>query len=120
MKPVHWMGSSRRDLRQFPKEVRRAIGYALESAQNDDRHASAKPLAGFGGAGVLEIVEDFRGDAYRGIYTVRFADAVYVLHVFMKKSKKGIATPRRELDLIRTRLKKAKEEYEQWLRSRSR
>src|ERR1700733_11329302 len=86
-KPAHWMGSSRRDLRGFPAEARREIGYALSFAQNGRKNPSAKPLKGFKRAGVLEIVEDHPGDAYRAIYTVRFALVVYVLHVFKKKSK---------------------------------
>jgi phage-related protein len=117
MKPVHWIGSSREDLREFPEDVRHDIGFALESAQKGDKHPSAKPLRGFGHGGVLEIVENSQGNAYRAIYTVRFAEAIYVLHAFQKKSKSGIATPEREIDLIRERLKRAEKDYEQWLES---
>jgi phage-related protein len=112
-KPVHWIGSSRQDLRDFPAEARRDIGFALSFAQAGRKHSSAKPLKGFKGSGVLEIVEDHRGDAYRAVYTVRFALAVYVLHVFKKKSKSGIATPRYEMELVERRLKAAAVDYEQ-------
>ena len=117
LRPVHWIGSSKKDLRDFPKEVRREIGLALDNAQRGGKHPSAKPLRGFGGS-VLEIVENHFGDAYRTVYTVRFAKAVYVLHCFMKKSKSGVKTPKHENDLIEARLKRAKEDYEQWLLER--
>jgi len=117
MKPVHWVGSSREDLQSFPTEVKRDIGFALDTAQRGDKHPSAKPLQGFGGASVLEIVENHDGDTYRAVYTVRFAEAIYVLHCFQKKSKRGIKTPKKELDLIAARLKKAQEDYEQWLKA---
>ena len=117
LKPLHWIGSSRDDLKAFPKEVRRDIGFALQAAQSGGKHPSAKPLRGFGGAGVLEVVEDYRGDTYRAVYTVQFAETVYVLHCFKKKSKRGIKTPKKELDLITARLKKAQEDYEQWLKA---
>jgi phage-related protein len=80
----------------------------------DDKHPSAKPLQGFGGAGVLEIVEDHDGETYRAIYTVCFADAGYVLHTFQKKSKRGVKTPQRDLDRIRVRLQRAEQDYQQW------
>jgi phage-related protein len=89
------------------------IGFALSFAQNGREHPSAMPLKGFHGAGVLEIVEDCRGDAYRAIYTVRFASAVYVLHAFKKKSKSGIATPRHEMELVERRLKAAETDYQE-------
>lgn len=107
MKPLEWVGRSQDDLREFPAAVKRDIGFALYFAQMGDKHPSAKPLKGFGGAGVLDVVEDFDGSTYRAVYTVRFADAIYVLHVFQKKAKKGIATPRQELELIRKRLRHA-------------
>ena len=91
----------------MPDEVQQVFGFGLYYAQIGLLHPDAKPLKGFGSAGVLEIVEDRRGDSYRALYTVRFADAVYVLHCFQKKSKYGIETPKREMDLIRTRLKEA-------------
>jgi phage-related protein len=112
-KPVRWIGSSREDLREFPVDARRDIGFALWFAQKGRKHSSAKPLKGFKGAGVLEIVEDHRGDSYRAIYTVRFAFAVYVLHALKKKSKSGIATPRHELELVERRLKAAEADYQQ-------
>jgi phage-related protein len=112
-KPVHWIGSSREDLREFPAEARRDIGFALSFAQSGKKHPSAKPLKGFKGAAVLEIVEDYRGDTDRAIYTVRFASAVYVLHAFKKKSKSGIATPRHEMELVERRLKAAEADYQQ-------
>ena len=113
-KPVRWVGSSRDDLRAFPEEVRNRVGGALWEAQLGRKAPYAKPLKGFGGAGVLEVVDDFDGDTYRAVYTVRFAGVVYVLHAFQKKSKRGIATPRQEMALITQRLQRAREDYEQW------
>lgn len=106
-KPLEWIGSSKKDLEALPDEVMDVFGYALFLAQAGGRHAQAKPLRGFGSAGVLEVVEDFRGNAYRAVYAVRFEERVFVLHVFQKKSKSGIATPRRDMDLIQERLKAA-------------
>jgi phage-related protein len=116
-KPVRWIGSSREDVRAFPEEVRLRVGGALWEAQLGRKAGWAKPLKGFGGAGVLEVVDDFDGDAFRAVYTVRFAGVVYVLHAFQKKSKSGIATPRHEIELIDQRLKRAKEDYERWMAS---
>ncbi len=116
-KPVRWVGSSKDDLSAFPQEVRRRIGGALWDAQLGLKAPFAKPLRGFGGAGVLEVVDDYDGNTYRAVYTVRFAGAVYVLHAFQKKSKRGIATPKAELDLIKQRFKRAREDYERWSRS---
>jgi phage-related protein len=116
IRPVHWVSRSHQDLLDFPDEAQREVGFALWFAQRGDKHPSAKPLKGFGGAGVLEIVQDFRSDTYRVVYTVRFAKAVYVLHAFQKKSKSGIQTPKHELDLIQRRLKWAAEDYQRWLR----
>jgi phage-related protein len=113
-KPVHWIGSSRADLRKFPEEVSREIGYALWFAQVGNKHPSAKPLKGFKSGGVLEVVENHSGDTYRAVYTVRFAKAIYVLHAFKKKSTRGIMTPKHEIDLIEARLKWAKADYERW------
>jgi phage-related protein len=110
-KPLIWAGSSKEDLMSFPDAVRRGIGRALSVAQFGGKHPSAKPWKGEG-PGVLEIVEDHRGDTYRAVYTVRFAQAVYVLHTFQKKSTRGIATSRRDKDLIARRLKAAQLEYE--------
>lgn len=116
-RPVRWVGSSRDDLKAFPREVQRVVGGALWDAQIGLKAPFAKPLKGFHGAGVLEIVDDFDGDTYRGVYTVRFAQIVYVLHAFQKKSKRGIATPRAELELIERRLSRAREDHEEWTRS---
>lgn len=113
-KPVRRVSSSREDLRGFPDEVRRRVGGALWDAQIGHKALYAKPLRGFGDAGVLEIVDDYDGDTYPALYTVRFVGAVYVLHAFQKKSKHGIATPKAELDLIRHRLRQAREDYQQW------
>ena len=93
-KPLFWIGSTRRDLKEFPDDVQDMMGHALDIAQQGKKHQDAKPLSGFGGTGVLEIVEDSAGDTYRAVYTVRFEGAVYALHAFQKKSKKGIKTPR--------------------------
>ena len=107
LKPLSWVASSRKDLLAMPEEVIDVFGYALHLAQEGKKHAQAKPLRGFAGAGVLEVVEDHMGDTYRAVYTVRIDDAIYVLHCFQKKSKQGIRTPQHEIDLIRERLKLA-------------
>lgn len=107
LKPLEWIGSSKRDLRSLPDEVMDVFGYALHLAQAGGKHTQAKPLQGFGSAGVLEVVEDWRGNAYRAVYTVRFEERVFVLHVFQKKSKSGIETPKPDRDLIRKRLQVA-------------
>jgi phage-related protein len=111
LKPVEWVGSSLEDLKEFPEDVQQAVGYALYLAQCGEKHPSAKPLKGFKGAGVLEVVEDFDGNTYRAIYTVKLVDVVYVLYAFQKKSKQGIATPKQDIELIEARLKRAKEHY---------
>src|SRR5216683_3013781 len=116
-KPVRWVGSSKEELRDFPEEVRQRVGGALWEAQIGHKAPYAKPLKGFGHAGVLEIVDDFDGDTFRAVYTVRFAKAIYVLHAFQKKSRRGIATPKAELDLIEQRLRRARLDYEQWSKS---
>jgi phage-related protein len=107
LKTLRWIGSAKRDLLAMPDQVQQVFGFALYHAQVGQMHPAAKPLKGFGSAGVVEIVGDWRGNAYRAVYTVRFADAVYVLHCFEKKSKRGIETPKREMDLIEDRLKQA-------------
>jgi phage-related protein len=107
LRPLEWIGGSKKDLMALPDEVVNVFGYALYLAQTRGKHAQAKPLQGFGSAGVLEVVEDWRGNTYRAVYTVRFAVRVFVLHVFQKKSKSGIATPKPDLDLIKARLKAA-------------
>jgi phage-related protein len=113
MRPLIWVGSSLDDLRAFPDAVKGVLGYALYLAQMGGKHPDAKPLRGFGDAGVLEIVDDHAGGTYRAVYTVRFPSAVYVLHAFQKKAKRGIATPKQDLDLIRSRLRRARELDEQ-------
>ncbi len=106
LRPLLWVGSSKRDYKRFPPRVQDGFGFALFLAQTGQHPPPAKPLKGFG-AGTVELVAEFDGSAYRAIYTVRFRDAVYVLHAFQKKSKRGIATPRRELELIERRLRDA-------------
>lgn len=112
-KPVVWMGSSYKDICEMPDPVRQVFGYALHLAQRGEKHPDAKPMQGFGGAGVLEVIEDWQGDTYRAVYTVKIANALYVLHVFKKKSTKGIATPKHDIDLIRSRLKEAMDKAKQ-------
>ena len=102
-----WIGSSKKDLMVLPVEVRKFFGHALDFAQRGDRHEAAKVMKGFGGAGVLEVVEDDAGGTYRAVYTVKFENAVFVLHCFQKKSRQGIATPKKDMDIIRARLKVA-------------
>ena len=109
LKPVVWIGSSRKDLREFPEPVRDHMGYALYVAQRGGKHRDAKALSGFGGAAVVEIVKDYRGDTFRAVYTLRYAGTVYVLHAFQKKSKTWRATPRREMELILQRLREAEQ-----------
>jgi phage-related protein len=106
-KPIVWLGSSKKDLMALPVGVRKFFGHALNFAQHGEQHDAAKVLKGFGSAGVLEIVENDQGNTYRAVYTVKFEDAVFVLHVFQKKSKSGIATPKQDMDIIRERLKVA-------------
>ena len=111
MKALHWIGSSKEDLSAFPKSVRHDMGFALELAQRGGKSPHARPLSGFGGAGVLEVIEDHHGDTYRAVYTVKLKNALFVLHAFKKKSKSGISTPKHEIDLIKDRLKRAEEDY---------
>jgi phage-related protein len=118
IKTVIWIGSSKKIVQDFPLEVRKAIGFALYQAQEGKKHIHAKPLKGFSGAGVLEIVEDFDGDTYRAIYTVKFEDFIYVIHAFQKKSKTGIKTPKQEIDLIKQRLKLAQSQYNSYLENK--
>jgi phage-related protein len=119
-KPLVWVGKSLDELKGFPKQVMSVMGYALRQAQMGEKHVDAKPLAGYSGAGVLEIVEDHDGDTYRAVYTVRFGEAVYVLCAFQKKSKHGIATPKRDLALIERRLSIARAEHERWMQQEGR
>ena len=113
-KPLLWIVSSRRDLKKFPKPVQRNLGRALQIAQWGGKSDDAKPLKGFKGASVLEVIEDYDGDTYRAVYTVKFRRAVCVLHAFQKKSKKGVKTPKAVIDLIEERLAYASEVYEEW------
>jgi phage-related protein len=108
-KHVLWVGSSKKDLMAMPDEVKSAFGFALYLAQQGKKHQNAKPLKGFSGAGVLEVIEDNLGDTFRAVYTVKIAENIYVLHCFQKKSKRGIETPKQDIDLIRDRLKMAQD-----------
>lgn len=112
MKSVVWVGSSRKDLRAFPVTVQKEVGDALQQVQQGFKPLSAKPLSGFHGAGVLEIRENYDGSTYRAVYTVRFAERVYVLHAFQKKSRHGIETAQHDIELVKARLKTAEEFYE--------
>jgi phage-related protein len=118
-KPVRWIASSKQDLSAFPSDVKLRVGGALWDAQLGKKAPWAKALRGYGDAGVLEVVVDFDGSTFRTVYTVRFAEAVYVLHAFQKKSKRGIATPKSELDLIELRLQRAQRDYEQWRKNKT-
>ena len=108
-KQVTWVGTSLKDLREFPALVQDVVGYALYLAQIGGKHPDAKVLSGFGGAGVLEVIKDYRGDTFRAVYTLKYAGTVYVLHAFQKKSKTGRATPRRDMELIKQRLREAEQ-----------
>ena len=110
-KPLNWVGSAKKDYQSFPSDVQDDMGYALGLVQLGGKHPHAKPWKGEGG-GVFELVEDHRGDTYRAVYTVRFAEVVYVLHAFQKKSKTGIKTPHDDVNLIGERLKRAQQDYE--------
>ena len=114
VKPLFWIASSKDDLRDFPEEVKDVMGFALYQAQKGGKHRSAKPLKGFGGAGVLEIVADDQGSTFRGVYTVKLAGVVYVLDAFQKKSKTGAKTPPGDIDRIKKRLKAAEEHHKEW------
>lgn len=109
IKPVRWVASSKKDLLKMPEDVQDVFGFALHQAQTGKKSDQAKPLKGFGSAGVLEVVEDWQGDTYRTVYTVKFSNAVYVLHCFQKKAIRGIETPKPDLDKIRDRLKAAEQ-----------
>ncbi len=117
-KPLVWIGRSLADLKDFPVDVRSDMGHALFLTQLGLKPHSAKPLTGFHGAGVLEIVEDFDGDTYRAVYTVRLSGRIYVLHAFQKKSKRGAATPKPDMDLVKIRLKRAEAVHAEWLATR--
>jgi phage-related protein len=110
-KPCIFIGSSLKDLKRFPAKVQHRVGYALNQVQEGDEPIAAKALKGFGGRTVLELIDDFDSDTYGAVYTVRFAGVVYVLHAFQKKAKKGIATPRQDIELIKSRLRDAELHY---------
>jgi phage-related protein len=110
---LEYIASSKKDLENLPEAVKEVFIHALELALIGEKHPDAKPMKGFGNASLLEIREHYKGDAYRAMYTVRFEKAMYVLHVFKKKSKRGIATPKQEIELIKTRLKMAENHYKE-------
>lgn len=112
IKPLYWVGPTKQEFLTFPEDVIDEVGFVLYLAQIGLKGNSVKPLKGFGGAGILEIVEDYKGDTYRAVYTVKLKDTVYVLHCFQKKSKKGIGTPKETIDLIKKRFKTALEMHE--------
>jgi phage-related protein len=114
LKRLAWIASSRKDLKSFPESVRGTFGFALYEAQLGGMPDDAKPLKGFGGAGVLEVIANDDGSTYRAVFTVRFAELIFVLHCFQKKSKSGIATPKQDIDLVKARLKLAEQEYMAW------
>ncbi len=117
LRPLLWVASSKRDFQEFPAPVQDELGFELFLAQTGQHPPSGKPLKGIG-SGIVELVDDFDGDTYRAVYTVRFADAVYVLHAFKKKSKQGIKTPQREIDLVKNRLRDAEQDYAERSRKR--
>lgn len=112
MKPVHWIASSKRDLTGFPRGVQHEAGYAIHLAQDGDKGVNAVPMVGFGDASVVEVVMNETSGTYRVIYTARFKHAIYVLHAFQKKSKSGVSTPQTDLDLVKRRLKVAKDHHD--------
>jgi phage-related protein len=117
VRPLLWVASSKRNYCEFPGKVQDNLGFELFLAQTGQYPPSAKPLKGFG-SGVLELVEDYDGDTYRAVYAVRFKEAIYVLHAFQKKSKRGIATPKSDIDLIRRRLRDAEIYHAEWLKEK--
>jgi len=112
IKPPYWIGSAKKDLKAFPLPVKRVMTFAILEAQKGRKHPDTKPFKGFGGSGVLEVVDDYDGDTYRAVYTVNFQDVVFVLHCFQKKSKQGIKTPQQDIELIHERYKRAEQLYQ--------
>jgi phage-related protein len=112
-KECFFLGSARRDIQVMPEDVRQHFGHAIHRVQCGDEPPDAKALTGFGGRSVLEIVKDYDSNTYRAVYTVRFAEALYVLHVFQKKSKKAAETPKHDIDLVKQRMRDAEEHYRQ-------
>jgi len=106
-KPLIWIGSSKKDLMALPVGVRKFFGHALNFAQNGEQHDASKVMKGFGSAGVLEVVEDDAEGTYRAVYTLKFKEAVFVLHCFQNKSKSGISTPKKDMEIVHARLKLA-------------
>ncbi len=115
-KPLAWIGSSKEDLLDLPRKIQREVGYALYLAQLGLQSTNVKPLTGFGGRGVLEVIEDDVGGTYRAVYTVKFKESIYVLHVFQKKPKKGRETPKEEMEIVEIRLKIAEQKHKEWLK----
>ena len=118
MKDVYWVTSSKKDLQTFPTDVQDVMVSALNLARVGEKHQDAKPMKGFTGSGVLEVVDDYDGDTYRAVYTVRLSEAVFVLHAFKKKSTRGIKTPQRDIELVKRRLQAA-EEYNATLKTQA-
>jgi phage-related protein len=118
IKSLAWIGSSKEDLLKLPRKVQKEIGYALYLSQLGLEHINVKPLTGFGGRGVLEVVEDDAGGTYRAVYTIKFKEAIYVLHAFQKKAKKGKETPKEEMEIVKKRLKIAEQMHKEWLNKR--
>ena len=118
LRPLLWVASSKRDYRDFPARVQDTLGFELFLAQTGQHPPSAKTLKGLGG-GTVELVEDFDGDTYRAVYSVRFREAMYVLHAFKKKSKRGSKTPQGDIDLIKRRLKDAEQDHAQRFKKES-
>ena len=115
VKLLGWIASSKKDLMEFPAHVRKEMGHALYIAQEGGKHKNAKPLKGFRGATVLEVVEDGANSTYRTMYTVQFEEVVYVLHAFQKKSKAGIKTPKQDIDLVEAGFRMAQQKHREWL-----
>ena len=120
MKELDWIGSSKKDLLDFPIGIRKEMGHALYMAQSGGKHRYSKPLKGFGGAKILEIALDDGNGTYRTMYTVEFEEVIYVLHAFQKKSKTGIKTPKADIDLVEQRLKELEQKYQEWTKSQLR
>jgi len=116
-KPVKWVGSAKKDLDKMPADVQDVFGHAVDLAKAGGKHPDAKPFRGHGSGGVMEVVEDYSGDTYRAVYTVRLESWVYVVHCFQKKSVSGIKTPQPDLDLIDQRLKAAAADHAAWIKS---
>lgn len=116
IKPLLWVSSSKKDLMEMPEDVVTNFGYGLHQAQAGKYPDIGKTLSGFGGTSVVELVQDHKGDTFRAVYTVKFSDIIVVLHAFQKKSRRGIETPKRDMELIRSRLKLAEEIYREWKR----